>query len=86
MAGQRNRRGAPRDDEANFEHIDDVTTGSIWIEDGLVAALAIGACQIALAGGSFFSMLNPSLPSTFTAPVFPPSKPADARRCPLANS
>src|SRR5262245_39175920 len=34
----------------------------------------------------FFWMLNPSSPSTFTAPLFPPSKSPEARRRPVANS
>ena len=31
-------------------------------------------------------MVNPSFPSTLTAPVFPPSKSPEARRWPVANS
>lgn len=34
----------------------------------------------------FFSMLNPNLPSTLTAPVFPPSKSPEPSCWPVANS
>jgi hypothetical protein len=39
-----------------------------------------------VAGRRLSWMLNPSLPSTATAPVFPPSKSPEARRWPVANS
>jgi hypothetical protein len=44
-----------------------------------------GARQFWLAGRRVWTV-NPSLPSTLTAPVFPPSKSPEARRWPVANS
>jgi hypothetical protein len=38
------------------------------------------------AGRHACSMVNPSFPSTLTAPVFPPSKSPEARRWPVASS
>jgi hypothetical protein len=39
-----------------------------------------------LAGRRFSLTLNPSCPSTLTAPVFPPSKSLEPSRWPVANS
>jgi hypothetical protein len=44
-----------------------------------------GAGQLYVAGRRG-SIVNPSFPSTLTAPVFPPSKSPEARRWPVANS
>jgi len=39
-----------------------------------------------LAGRGFSWTVNPSCPSTLTAPVFPPSKSLESSRWPVANS
>jgi hypothetical protein len=43
------------------------------------------AGQLYVAGRRGWTV-NPSFPSTLTAPVFPPSKSPEARRWPVANS
>ena len=57
---------------------------------GAFAWTATGAAvrtrQTYLAGRRISLTLNPSFPSTRTAPVFPPSKSPEARRRPVANS
>jgi hypothetical protein len=42
--------------------------------------------QFYLAGHGLCWTVNPSFPSTATAPLFPPSKSPESRRWPVANS